>query len=288
MRAEDVLHRPYASSLLHVRDDDDTNSTSGANGSLNMTAWESTTNSACTSALSILTQSTNPSGACVCYNLPSLDTDTGVFEADLRLYTVSDPRGDFAGIAPEDVTVSLSYNGASVMPVNPSNVSGAGMIGSVASIVKRSSPSLLQTYMFIGQIDKDKMKSNMSMASFEVILMPTLTLTGRNSSGAKVQTNVSINEASFLTGVFSQEVVLSDFGAAQAAVDAQTTGLNNGTVAFVLPGVQLMVYPIGLIITSVWLLIGVVAYGFGTYERFQYAEMYKRRQAVSMPRGNRI
>lgn len=103
-----------------------------------------------------------------------------------------------------------------------------------------------------------------------------------------MQTNVSINEASFLTGVFSQEVVMSDFGAAQQAVDDQTAGLKNGTVAFVLPGVQLMVYPVGLIITGVWLLVGVAVYGFGTYERFRYAEMYRRRQAVSVPRGNTI
>ncbi|KPM38291.1 hypothetical protein AK830_g8263 [Neonectria ditissima] len=304
LRAEDVLHRPYAtvlsSSLLHARQIDDENSTLSANdtygvavnsdGSLNLTAWNLATNAACQSALSILTQSTNPSGACVCYNMPSLDTETGVFEADLRLYKVSASRGDFASIAPEDVSVGLSYVGASVMPVDEVDMSGAGMVGTVASIARRADglPELLQTYMFVGQIDKDRMKDNMSMAAFEALVLPTLTLTGTNSTGSQVRTNVSINEASFLTGVFSSEVILSDFGAAQAAVDEQVAGLKNGTVAFVLPGVQLMIYPIGLIIVSVWLFIGVAAVGFGTYERFQYAEMYRRRQAVSVPRGNRI
>jgi hypothetical protein len=114
--------------------------------------------------------------------------------------------------------------------------------------------------------------------------MPVLTLTARNSSGSTIRTNVSINEAAFLTGVFSQEVVLSDFAMAQAAVDDQIAALGNGTVAFVLPGVELMVFPIGLIIMSVWLLVFVSVVGFGTYERYNYALMYQRRQAVTMPR----
>lgn len=98
-------------------------------------------------------------------------------------------------------------------------------------------------------------------------------------------TNVSTNEAAFLQGVFSSEVVMSDFSAAQAAVDEQIEGLKNGTVAFVLPGVQLMIFPVGLIITSVWLLIGVAVYGFGTYERMMYADAYRRRQSFEVRRG---
>lgn len=171
LRAEDVLARPYASltvssSIIHARADA-ANATYGvsatADGSLNITTWNAATDSACAQALSLLSQSTNPSGACVCYNLPSLDVDTGAFEADLRLYKISEPRGTFAGIAPEDVAVALSYNGASVMPVNASKLSGSGMVGSFASIVKRGTPEALQTYLFIGQIDKDRLEKNMSM-----------------------------------------------------------------------------------------------------------------------------
>lgn len=118
--------------------------------------------------------------------------------------------------------------------------------------------------------------------------MPILTLSAKNSTGGQVSTNVSVNEASFLTGVFSREVVMSDWSMAQVAVDDQVAGLKNGTVAFVLPGVQLLVFPVGLIITSVWLLIGLAAYGFGTWERMKYADMYKRRQAIPTNRGKPI
>ncbi|WAO90562.1 Hypothetical protein NCS54_00799600 [Fusarium falciforme] len=297
--ADDVLNRPYISLLTSTLSGRDENSTLdqlpapnvalAKDGSLNLTAWNADTNKACREVLGGLHQSTNPSGACVCYNLPSLDMKTGVFEADLRLFKVSEARGGFASVAPEDVQVGVTFDGATVMPIDPRDMNGTGMVGQVASMTKREAgPELMQTYMFVGRIDPDKMRDNMTMADLEYIIMPTLTLTAKNSTGGTIRTNVSINEAAFLTGVFSQDVVMSDFARAQAAVDEQIAGLKNGTVAFVLPGVQLMVFPIGLIITSIWLVIFVAAVGFGTYERFNYAEMYKRRQAVSVPRGPTI
>ncbi|RBR16569.1 uncharacterized protein FIESC28_06871 [Fusarium coffeatum] len=295
---DDVLNRPYAALLTTapLSERDGENSTAGQapagaiplnkDGSMNMTAWNMNTNSACRAMLGGLHKSTNPTGTCVCYNLPSLDVKTGIFEADLRLYQVSQPRGSFAGVATEDINVGISFNGASVMPVESKDVNGTGLVGDMPGMRKRGDGSmeLLQSYMLIGQINADKMTDNMTMDELEAHLMPTLTLSARNSSGSMIRTNVSINEAAFLTGVFSQEVVLSDFAMAQAAVDEQLAGLSNGTVAFVLPGVQLMVFPIGLIIMSIWLLIFVAAVGFGTYERYNYALMYQRRQAVTMPK----
>lgn len=125
-------------------------------------------------------------------------------------------------------------------------------------------------------------------AELEALVMPVLTLTAQNPAGQTVATNVSSNEAVFVTGVFSREIVMSDFARASAAVDDMTDRLNNATVAFVLPGVQIMVYPIGLIITGVWLVLGVVAYGVGTYDRVRYAESYRRRTARAMDTNKRI
>jgi hypothetical protein len=118
--------------------------------------------------------------------------------------------------------------------------------------------------------------------------MPVLTLTGVNATGQTISTNVSSNEAVFVTGVFSKEIILSDVAVAQAALDVRIDGLTNGTVAFVLPGVQLMIFPVGLIITSIWLVLGVTAYGYGTYQRISYAEQYKRRKAMTGNSAKRI
>lgn len=106
--------------------------------------------------------------------------------------------------------------------------------------------------------------------------MPVLTLTAVNSLGQTVNTKVSSNEAAFVTGVFSQSTVMSDFSIASLAVQDQVAGLKNGTVAFVLPGVRIMVFPIGLIITSTWLAIGLAVYGMGTIQRMGFRDRYQR------------
>lgn len=122
----------------------------------NMTQWNTDTAAACESALSQLIAASNPSGTAVCYNLLSLDTNTGAFMADLRLFQVSTPFGDFEGIPPADIAVGLQYNGASVSPVQGNET---------ANVTKRQSatPTLLQSYMFVGQIDKDRMAQPMTM-----------------------------------------------------------------------------------------------------------------------------
>lgn len=97
-----------------------------ADGTLNMTAWNAQVNAACISTLRELKQASNPSGTCVCYNLPALDNSTGVFEADLRLFRISDARDSFAGIAPEKISVGLRFTGANVRTANPDQpVAGA-------------------------------------------------------------------------------------------------------------------------------------------------------------------
>ncbi|RYP50889.1 hypothetical protein DL768_003678 [Monosporascus sp. mg162] len=251
---------------------------SGA-GNVNSTLlaeWDSETSAACEEALSRLNVASNPSGTAICYNLPSLDTTTGTFMADLRLYQVSTPSGVFVGIAPEDIMVGVQYSGASVSPLDQE---GTNSTDGARAKRQDVTPTLLQAYMLVGQIDMTKMPDPMTMGGIEALVMPKVTLTARNPSGATVNTTVSANEAAFINGVFSKEVVMSDFGLAQLAVDAMAAQMENGTVAFVLPGVNILIFPIGLVITSIWLAIGLAAYGFGTYERYAYRDAYRTRKA---------
>lgn len=186
LRADDVLSRPYAAirdisampgmGLGRREDQKDVNATVGdvqlnPDGTLNVTAWNAATDAACKEHLGIVMRSTNPSGNCICYNLPSLDVKTGVFEADLRLYRVSQPRESFVGVAPGDVQVGVAYSGASVSRLKPESMSGMGMVGDVSRVTKRvdevadvaGGPTLVQAYMLVGQIDKAKMQDDMSM-----------------------------------------------------------------------------------------------------------------------------
>lgn len=256
-------------------------------GTINMSAWDSAANEACQTALRQLPQASNPSGTAICYNLPALDNRTGTFEADLRLFRLGQPTGDFLGIPPQNVQVGLTYRGASVSPVSMGRASRAAastVAAGNAAISARQTQinpnetlDLLQTYLFVGQIDKTKMRPGMTMGELQALVMPILTLSATNSQGRQVSTNVSSNEAAFVAGVFSQEIVMSAFRLAELAVEDEIARMKNGTSAFVLPGVQIMVFPIGLIITSIWMVIGIGAYGMGTYNRYNFRENYRRR-----------
>jgi hypothetical protein len=137
-------------------------------GTVNATQWDMTTMAACTTSLEALGgQASNPSGMAVCYNLPFLDNSTGVFQADLRLFTVSAPTGDFANIASQNVQVGLSYNGATVSAVNSSTLKTRGEDVSLISwprgIDKRQTPvpTMAQSYAVVGQINANLLKTSM-------------------------------------------------------------------------------------------------------------------------------
>jgi len=92
---------------------------SGDAARLDLDAWNAQTRAACETALRPLNgQATNPSGLAVCYNLPFLDNRTGIFQAELRMYNISAPTGDWEGIVASDVSMTLSYLGATVQAVN--------------------------------------------------------------------------------------------------------------------------------------------------------------------------
>jgi hypothetical protein len=134
-----------------------------ADGSLDMEAWNEAANAACRESLQTLQLATNPSGACVCYNLPLLNNQTGTFEADLRLFQLNEPTGPFQGIPQGTIEVELFYNGASVTEVSQQPVTSAGVKVRQVSINNGTTDAntgnlrLLQSYLFVGQVDKDQM-----------------------------------------------------------------------------------------------------------------------------------
>lgn len=136
---------------------------------INVTEWDAQTQAACTTSLEALNGvASNPSGMAVCYNLPYLDNSTGVFEADLRLYMISAPTGDFANIASSNVQVGLAYNGATVSAVNASSLKKRSDATSLISwpraveVAKRATvPTLIQSYAFVGQVNQNLLTTNM-------------------------------------------------------------------------------------------------------------------------------
>lgn len=88
---------------------------SGDASTADLAKWEDDTKKACMNSFSALNgQASNPSGIAVCYNLPFLDNRTGVFQAELRMYNISAPIDPWAGVTAADVSMTLSYLGATV------------------------------------------------------------------------------------------------------------------------------------------------------------------------------
>lgn len=117
---------------------------------LDLQAWAKETTQKCVEKLRTITKASNPSGIAVCYNLPFLSTDSGVFAADLRLYQVSVPEGEWSQIG-ENIDVSLMYNGAAVQLRNESAEEAAATQQASANT---EGPQKVQEFHFIGQIDR--------------------------------------------------------------------------------------------------------------------------------------
>jgi hypothetical protein len=139
------------------------------NNTLSVAQWDAQTMAACTTALEALNgKASNDAGMAVCYNLPSLNNQTGVFQADLRLFTISAPTGKFANIPSQNVTVGLAYNGATVSETNGSTL--AKRTEGEHSLIswprnkmnKRATvPTMAQAYSFVGRINQDLLSPNM-------------------------------------------------------------------------------------------------------------------------------
>jgi hypothetical protein len=250
----------------------------------NSTAWNNLTESLCQKQLSTLNgQATNPSGMAVCYNLPFLDNTTGVFQADLRMYRISPPTGDWTGVDSGQVNVGLSYIGATVSAtMDGLSKRDFGMALSwpaIKRMIKRqaasnsgsATPEELQIFNYVGQVNKNLMRPNMPTSELENLLIPSITLTATNPQGQQVNTSLSSKEASFVNGVFANGTTPTS---PQAVASASAAAIR---AAFVLPGTKISIFPIGLIITASWTLLLVSAVGYGTFGRYMFREQYRRR-----------
>ncbi|KAI9805077.1 MAG: hypothetical protein M1825_000911 [Sarcosagium campestre] len=224
--------------------------------------WDTQTSAACLKYLGKWDK--DPSGLAVCYNLPSLDNSTGSFDADLRLYRIAPPTGDWVDVTDADVTVGVVYADA------VATKSTAGDEPSDASTKSKtqkgeSMPMMLQSFRYTGSLNPEMMNKPMNLTQLEASLTPNVTLSATTPKGKKVKTVLSSKEASFVSGSFQA------FTAASAAEALASAG------PFELPGTTLGMFPTGLVITGVWAGIGIAVVAWGTVGRFRFRDQYRRR-----------
>ncbi|KAL1607986.1 hypothetical protein SLS60_002925 [Paraconiothyrium brasiliense] len=268
---------------------------SGDAAKADLAKWEEQTKAACGSALTVLNgQASNPSGLAVCYNLPFLDNQTGIFQAELRMYNVSAPIDPWLGVTAGDVSMALSYLGATVQNMNGTFAKRDIVDISYPPIKERSlverqaaAPQELKVLMYVGKINSNLMGSAMTQATLQPLLIPQIELSAKNpTSGQDVKATLSSTEASFVNGVFAKQ---STSTPTDAAALASASAAVQSAAPFVVPGQTLdpRVTKAGLIVTLVWTVgfIGVV--GLGTYGRIQFREQYRRRVKNEVARNMR-
>lgn len=109
----------------------------------------------------------------------------------------------------------------------------------------------------------------------QAALSPYVLLSGTLTNGTSVSTILANNEASFVTGAFSDPEPVVPVAPPMAQAATLPTLLE--PTPFVLPGTALGVFPTGLIITGVWTVMFVTVVGLGTWGRVQFRDSYRRK-----------
>jgi len=154
----------------------------GIAASISPAQWNAQADQACmTAVMNLRGKSSNAAGLAVCYNVPFLDQQKGVFEAELRMYNISAPNGEFAGVTPAMMSVTLQYQGATiqksdgVLPVKRDTVelverqmqmstpTGTAMPPSGAMPNGIMMPSEVAVRKYVGQVNKALMLPGMNL-----------------------------------------------------------------------------------------------------------------------------
>lgn len=109
-----------------------------------------------------------------------------------------------------------------------------------------------------------------------------MTLTGKDVSGGTVNTTLDLNQASFVNGEFSTQAA----GVTKTVVQPPIQTLVVASDApFVVPGLNILIFPIGGIITGVWAILFIGTISYGTVGRMQFRDQFRSRTAMVSKRN---
>ena len=112
-------------------------------------AASNTTDAACLTKLTALNgKASNPSGLAACYNIPEYDNSTGAFQADLSMWKIAEPTGDWEAVKQDSVTVALNYPGATV--ASQQTVSKRGLAERAST---PAAPTKVTELTFVGMVN---------------------------------------------------------------------------------------------------------------------------------------
>lgn len=129
---------------------------------LDLEAWSRDTVHACAQRLAQVATTTptpNQPGVAGCWNVPLLVESTGVFAADLRLFRVAEPTGDWKDIDVSSYNVSVKYDGGAA--IQPRNMTAKERVASEEGM-KGSNLTKLVDSQFIGDLDRALITAQLS------------------------------------------------------------------------------------------------------------------------------
>jgi hypothetical protein len=253
---------------------------SSNNGSLSLASPDvegnNATLQACTTGLQGIASVANEAGFAACYNILDWHENMGgMFQADLRLFQISQPAGQFANISMDTIGVQLNF---------PSSTQFSVLMN--ARLTRRSLQERqnglvqIQQFSLVGsfkiQMDFNKLNVTETMS----LLIPQIQLHANASDGTTVTSDIASSDTVyFVVGQFKDQATPAI--AIQASNPLMAENAINDSKGFVLPGTTFGIFPVGLIVTGAWTLLFFVAFGLGTLGRIRHRDIYRKRVAAT-------
>lgn len=117
-----------------------------------------------------------------------------------------------------------------------------------------------------------------SRTTIHLALVPNLTVSGDAQDGTTLTTQLSTDDASFVNGLFTNYSAMnqtSSFSASFVADEESSVRMGN----------TLAIFPVGLILTSIWTLLLLMIMGYGTMSKIRARDSYRRRVKSRMSGG---
>ncbi|TGZ77237.1 hypothetical protein EX30DRAFT_311460 [Ascodesmis nigricans] len=236
---------------------------------LTMVQWSADTTKACLKAAGNL-KPRNDAGIIACYNMPLLMDSKGVFSADIRLFRISPPAGEWQGVRGLSMLVKYNDEGAIIERRNLSD----SEVKATLEATEGSQFTLLEHSQYIGQIDMSVLKEKPDDKQLQAVLTPDIIVSGTSTAGKTLKTEISTEGTKFIVGVFADTSKLTD---------EETDEVLNAK--FELPGTRIEITPIGLYMFSVYMVLGLGIVGWGTWERAKFRDQYRTQLASRGPSG---
>jgi hypothetical protein len=235
----------------------------------NIPDMNATISDACINELSSVASVQNLAGVTGCYNILQHDAASGMFQADLRLYLEGQASGAFANVAPSNMQISVTYP--------PTTSFSALMKRSIRPVARQSNGmSEMQQYTLMGTFQKTMDATKLNTTELMSLMVPRIMINSASAiNGKAITTNVSTTDMAYFVvgdfkGKFTGDVLAPALQQAAITQSAQ----------FVLPGTTFGIFPIGLIVTTAWMILFCIAYGAGTVGRYTHRKVFRQRKAA--------